>query len=68
MLELAMIVCASFSPHHCKDVSLIFADVSPVQCQMGFGAQVQIAKWIEGHPNWRVASWKCQIAGKFARL
>jgi hypothetical protein len=68
MLELVLSVCFVASPHHCKDVSLIFANVTPAQCNRGFMAQSEMAKWVAEHPNWQIARWRCQEAGKFARL
>lgn len=68
MLELVMNVCLLANPSKCHDVSLIFAEVTPIQCQMGLAGQNEMATWHNTHPNWRIAKWRCQEAGKFAKL
>ena len=68
MLELLVSVCLMDNPERCKDVSLAYVEeqLTPMQCMMG--AQSEIAKWIEGHPNWQVKRWTCQRAGRFAKI
>jgi hypothetical protein len=51
----------------CKDVPLVYSDLSLMQWQIGIAAQIEIAKWHEGHPNWRVAKYRCQMPGTFAK-
>ena len=41
-------------------------NVTPVSCMM-YG-QPELAKWTEGHPNWRVRRFTCRLAGTFAKL
>lgn len=67
MLELVLSVCQIADPSHCKDVRLNFAEenVTPMQCLMG--GQVEIAKWINFHPDWQVAKWSCARAGLLAK-
>lgn len=65
MIELVFVACMGLK---CRDVSLTFAETSLVQCQIGIGAQMQIADWKKGHPNWRVGRYHCQIPGTFAKL
>lgn len=67
MLELAMLVCLTNSPTHCKDVALNYSadSITPMQCLMQ--AQIEIAKWIGEHPNWRVERYSCRRAGQFAK-
>jgi hypothetical protein len=67
MIELVISACQLFGAQ-CHDVSLVFADVSLMQCQIGMGAQMQIAKWKNEHPQWRVERYHCQIPGTFAKL
>jgi hypothetical protein len=55
------------STAQCKDVSLGYSDLSLMQRQIGIAAQMEIAKWQEGHPNWPVAKFRCQIR-TFAKL
>lgn len=68
MLELLLSVCLIDAPERCKDVALTYSaeNFTPFQCMMG--AQPEIAKWSEGHPNWVVKRWVCQPAGRFAKL
>lgn len=65
MIELAFVACLGTQ---CRDFSLTFADVSLMQCQIGIGAQMQIADWKKGHPGWYVKKHRCQIPGTFAKL
>lgn len=65
MIELVFVACLGT---RCRDVSLTFAETSLVQCQIGIGAQMQIADWKKGHPNWRVERYHCQIHGSVAKL
>jgi hypothetical protein len=67
MLELIVSVCLVQDPGRCKDVHLSFiADtVTPHQCMMN--GQIEIAKWTEGHPNWRVMRWTCGRPGVVAK-
>lgn len=68
MLELLVSVCLLSDPTRCKDVSLVYSDenLTPMQCLMG--AQPEIAKWIEAHPQWALRRWTCQRAGLFAKI
>lgn len=67
MLELIVSVCLISDPSRCREVSLAYAEesVTPMQCIMG--AQVEIAKWIEGHPEYALKRWTCQRAGRYAK-
>jgi hypothetical protein len=58
MLELAFTVCLLASPEHCEGRSLLFVDVSPMQCMMG--AQTVLAPWSEENPGWQIDSYRCQ--------
>lgn len=40
--------------------------VTPWAC-MRYG-QPEIAKWIETHPNWSVAKWRCGPAREVAKI
>lgn len=59
MIELAFVACLAASPDHCEERSLVFTDVGPMQCLMG--AQPELAKWIEAHPNQQIRSWRCKM-------
>ena len=67
MLEIAFVACAIVTNaqgvNECKNYSLTYmeeASVSPMLC--AFRGQVEIAKWTEEHPNWRVTKWSCHTA------
>lgn len=70
MLEIIASVCLMAEPGKCKDVHLTFAAeseaVTQQQCFM-FG-QIELAKWTEGHPDWRVARWSCRAAREIANI
>lgn len=59
MIELILSTCLVADPVRCKDVTLSFAEaaVTPHACML-YG-QSEIAKWMEGHPNWSVTHWRC---------
>lgn len=58
MIELLFIACLSTEPSQCQERSLLFTDVTPMQCLMG--AQPELAKWAGMHPNHEIQSWRCQ--------
>lgn len=63
MIELLVSVCLA-SGGGCRDVSLLYdaRDVSVMACvTMG---QVEIARWQEDHPGYRVRRWSCGVAGE----
>ena len=64
MLEILVSVCSIAEPQHCKDVhiNLIADNVTTRQCLML--GQIEIAKWIDAHPNWQVKRWSCASAGR----
>jgi len=68
MLELVISACLLEDHSRCKDVSLVYMaeSVTPMQCMIQSPAE--LAKWSEGHPKWFVKRWKCQPAGRFARI
>lgn len=66
MTELVVLVCSIVNGAICKDVSLIFADLPIMTCIVG--AQPELARWSETHPNWSVRKWSCRAAGQFANL
>lgn len=68
MIELVLSVCSIVNGASCRDVSLMYSDISLLQCQIGAVAQMEVAKWGGEHPNWRVSKYHCQIAGQFAKL
>ncbi len=68
MFEIAAAVCMVGSAQNCREIVLSFEadNVTPVNCIM-YG-QPELAKWTEGHPNWRVRRFTCRLAGTFAKL
>lgn len=57
MFEILVSVCFIAEPQRCRDVRLDFVadNVTPRQC-LTLG-EIEIAKWIDGHPNWQVKRW-----------
>lgn len=68
MLELMMTVCLLANANECRDVRLNFdADnATPMQC-MSYG-QIEMAKWIEEHPAFRIKQWRCGQARQTAKI
>ncbi|MFQ1701380.1 hypothetical protein ACJ5NV_12385 [Loktanella agnita] len=58
MIELLFVACLASAPEECRETSLVFTDVTPAACLMG--AQPELAKWTNTHPNYQIRSWKCQ--------
>lgn len=58
MIELVFVACLVSAPEDCQERGLLFTDVSPMQCLMG--AQPELAKWVESHPNQQIKSWRCR--------
>jgi hypothetical protein len=68
MIELIAVVCSVLSTVSCVEKSLgVYSseDVTLMQCMMG--GQFELARWAEAHPNWSIARWHCQAAGRFAK-
>lgn len=65
MIELVLTACSVLQGAQCKEVSLVYSDVSLMTCMVG--AQPQIAIWAESHPNWNVTKWSCRAAGQYAK-
>ena len=59
MVELLFVACLATAPEDCRERSLVFTDVSPMQCLMG--AQPELAKWSAAHPNMDIKSWRCRM-------
>ncbi|MEO0387087.1 MAG: hypothetical protein AAF281_06090 [Pseudomonadota bacterium] len=58
MIELLFIACLSTATDQCRERSLLFTDITPMACMMG--AQPELAKWVNAHPNHEIRSWKCR--------
>jgi len=57
MIELAFVVCLSTAPESCQEKALQYSDVTLMACN--FGAQPELAKWVNEHPGWQVQRWTC---------
>jgi hypothetical protein len=68
MIEIVLSVCLLANPSDCKDVSLsqMGEKVTPYACM--FRGQVAASRWAEGHPEYKIAKWKCQAGREFAKL
>jgi len=65
LIELVLTGCALSLPNQCEDRRLSFAaDVSLNQCVMN---APYIAQWINEHPKWVAARWRCEYSGSKER-
>ncbi|ANT63467.1 MULTISPECIES: hypothetical protein [Roseobacteraceae] len=62
MIELLFVACLSTAPDTCSERSLVYTDVTPMACMMG--AQPELARWVEEHPNFTVNRWRCRVVGE----
>lgn len=58
MIELVFVACLANAPVRCQEQSLLYTDITPMTCLMG--AQPALAQWVETHPRYTVARWKCR--------
>lgn len=59
MMVLVFTACLVSAPEDCRVREMtIFEDVGPLACMMG--AQGELARWTETHPNWRIDRWRCE--------
>ena len=66
MIELVFTVCMLAQPLTCEQRYLTFANLlTPMQCLMG--AQVELARWSEAHPKWRISEWRCRTVSTASR-
>lgn len=69
MIEIVASVCLAVAPGACKDITLTFVAERPVTVQQCFQyGQIELAKWSEGHPGWRVARWRCGRPAGIAKI
>ena len=59
MFELVFFACLIADPQTCKDVHLTYEGqrVSLMECAVV--GQSEMAKWIEGHPKYRIGKFRC---------
>ena len=62
-MELILIACLLASPNACREerVRVSMEPITGQACMMN--APPLIAQWAEMRPAWRVARWRCGIAG-----
>jgi len=58
MIELIFIACLTASPSACEKRSVAYYADNPMVC--AFEAQPYLARWIDTHPDWRIARWSCK--------
>jgi hypothetical protein len=68
MIELVATICLMSAPERCRDMTLTFEaeNVSPLACVMN--GQIELSKWTEGHPGWKISRFTCRPAGQVAKL
>lgn len=61
MIAIVVSICSIVQGAQCREIDLTFLEeqFTPQQCM--FYGQVEIAKWQESHPNWRIHGWKCRV-------
>jgi hypothetical protein len=62
-MELIVLACLIATPDRCQEDRLRFSmePISGHACMVG--APPLLAQWSLTHPTWRVARWRCGIAG-----
>lgn len=59
MIAIVLSACLISDASVCREHRIpLTADVSAMQCVMT--AQLQLARWSEEHPHWRIVRWKCR--------
>ena len=59
MMTLILVVCLSSTPNVCREERPPIDAVSPMACMVQ-GQQIA-AEWLEEHPKWQLAAWRCQF-------
>ena len=62
-VELIVLACLIAAPHTCHEerVRVSMEPISGQACIVG--APPLLAQWSMSHPTWRVARWRCGVAG-----
>ena len=62
-MELIVLACLFVTPNTCQEDRVRFSmePISGHACMVG--APPLLAQWSVAHPAWRVARWRCGIAG-----
>lgn len=59
MIELVLVYCMVADTQRCMERSeLVGRNLSPIECIVK--AQEVGQEWINGHPQWRLAGWRCE--------
>lgn len=58
MIELIFVACLSAIPTTCERRAMQFTDVTVMTCT--FGAQPELARWVNEHPGWQIRRWTYQ--------
>lgn len=59
MIAIVLSACLISNASVCREHRIpLSTDVSPMQCMIT--AQLQLARWSEEHPQWRIVRWKCR--------
>jgi hypothetical protein len=67
MIAIVVSVCSLLANSgKCKDVELVYADVSLMTCMMA--GMPEVARWADQNPNWTVKRWRCEEAGRVAKI
>lgn len=68
MIEIIFSVCLIEDPARCREerVTVMQAHMSPRMCMMV--GQVEIARWMDGHPKFQLQKWSCRRAGQIAKI
>jgi hypothetical protein len=67
MIALIITACAIAAPYNCKPVSLTFDETSVKLQHCIMFAQIPLARWVGEHPDWRIANYRCERAGRYAK-
>jgi hypothetical protein len=60
MVQLVLIYCMIANSAVCKEARpMMDGSLSLMGCMTA--AQQTAATWVDEHPQWRLASWKCQV-------
>lgn len=63
MIALIISACLLSNANVCRDHRIpLMAEISTIQCLSS--AQLQIARWSEEHPQWRIVRWQCRPANE----
>lgn len=59
MLTLVLVVCLSATPSICREEQPPMDAVSPMSCAVQ--GQLIAVEWLEDHPKWQLAAWRCEV-------